>query len=115
SCGSDSSSDTYADVGSRYNAEYIGHNLRNSGSRAALIESMSTNLDWFGAFPVPSKRFLDVGCNEGCAIEEMSRRGWDAWGFDVNQAAEGIQVRIAERLDGSLFDERFGAIMCREV
>lgn len=115
-CGSDSSTDTYEEIRPRYNAEYIGRNLRMCGDdRQALIRTMESNLDWFGKFNVPAKTFLDIGCNEGCGMEGMRDRGWIAAGFDVNPCAAGQGVVIADMLNASLFGSQFGAVMSREV
>ena len=115
SCGSDSSSDTYDELKSHYNAEYVQHNLKVAGSADELLKIMGCNLDWFEQFETPEKTFLDVGCNEGSALVGMNRKGWESWGFDVNPAAGGERVVIAERLDAGLFNRRFGAVMVREV
>lgn len=114
-CGSDSSTTTYEEVQHRYNADYANHNLRTCGSRAALLETMRSNLDRFPD-DVPTKTFLDVGCLEGCAMEGMRQRGWRVSGFDVlDVAPSGFDVVAANRLDRLLFHEQYGAVMAREV
>lgn len=118
-CHSDSSSDTWDDVKGHYNAQYLQHNLKAcEGQREKLAESQRSNLDWFDHFGTPVARtFLDVGCNEGCALDSMEARGWAVRGFDVNPAA-GMSPRvvIGDQLKASLFDgQQFGAIMLREV
>ncbi len=117
-CGSDTS-DTTLDAAV---ASYDGANLLGvlnrcfAGDRSKLTESMTNNFNWFMKYPAPSTRFLDIGCNEGCGMDGMQSRGWDCYGFDINRAAEMPgRVVVAPQFQATLFSDRFGAVMLREV
>lgn len=115
-CGSDTNPQTFEDVKHFYaDPEYATHVLRQHGNcRNRVIDSMRTNLEWFTRFTAPAHTFLDIGTNDGCGMIGMERMGWQSWGFDfAHEYSE--RVEIADEFTADLFEQRFGATMCREV
>lgn len=45
---------------------------------------------WLLKFLVRGRRFLDIGCNIGCAVEAARRNGFDATGLELDTAAVAI-------------------------
>lgn len=113
SCGSDSNPLHYADVSHAYAGTIMQDHLR--ASCADLKGDQATNLDWFGRHSPPERTFLDIGCCTGAGMEGMRDRGYQAWGFDVSDAAVGPGVVVAPEFRASLLDRRFGCILIREV
>ena len=116
-CGSDSSSNSYADTKAMYGEEY---NQKHHGgiSIDEELASMRSNLDWFQDYRPETSGidFLDVGCCRGAAMIGMQKRGWRVHGFDVTEASRqpGCST-IAPEFKASLFPQRYHAVLCREV
>lgn len=114
-CGSDTSTFLYAAVKDDYGNGYIEKVVELLGSDEAMLESMRTNLDWFGE-PNGSNDFLDVGCGSGHGLTGMQRRGWSVHGFEVyTPPYAGPHVTIADKFDAKLFPQQYDAVLCREV
>ena len=71
---------------------------------------------------VRGRRFLDVGCNIGCAVEAARRRGFAATGVEVSSEAVSIGRGMfagCRFVEGTLTaipaEERFDLVMCTEV
>ena len=69
------------------------------------------------------RRFIDVGCNVGFAVEAARQLGFDALGVDVDQAAisearelfPDARFRAADVTDLAAQGERFDVVYCSEV
>lgn len=71
---------------------------------------------------VRGRRFLDVGCNIGCAVEAARRRGFAATGVELSADAVAIGRSLfpaCRFVQGTLAaipaEERFDLVMCTEV
>jgi SAM-dependent methyltransferase len=82
-----------------------------------VIRGMATNLRLFEKHctTVPTPTFLDIGSNEGAAMEGMRRRGWQVFGFDVNEHAARPNVIVAPVFRAEIIPMKFGAVMLRGV
>ena len=117
SCGSHSSSHSYADTQKYYTAEYI---TQHHGGISLEEErnQLTTNINWFEDYKpdIHGRDFLDIGCCRGVAMTMMAERGWAVHGFDViPEAAQPGCSTIAPSFRAGLFPQKYHAVMCREV
>lgn len=71
---------------------------------------------------VRGRRFLDVGCNVGAAVEGARRNGFTATGLEIDAAAVAIarsafpgNAFVCGNLDALPADGRFDLVYCTEV
>ena len=117
-CGSESSSNVYADVRHVYDANYVFVHGEDSASPDRLEEQVSSNCAWFDhhALPDLAKDFLDIGCCDGAALRVMAKAGWSVHGFDVVAPPyTGSHVTVRPYFHRWWFPIRYGAILAREV
>ena len=115
-CGCDSADRTYPEVRELYQSNYAAYQA--SVNMEYELKELETNLNWFSDYrgKSPSNDFLDVGCWVGAALKGMQDMRWSVHGFDVIQPAYmGQHVTVAPYFSASLFQLRFGAVLCREV
>lgn len=118
SCGSDSSSNYYADVKHLYTKEYIIEHSGHLGDMAALEDQVRSNCEWFGHHVghLPNRDFLDIGCCDGSALNVMQRMGWSVHGFDVVEPPYmGPHVTVRPYFHRWWFPQQYAAVMAREV
>lgn len=129
SCGSVNSNLEYTDVAGIYDAGYVAHNLEHAGGWEKLRGEWTHHANVFRALVPPAAegvptRFLDVGCLEGCGLDQMRAAGYECWGFDVIEEARQCAVEragvpyarvvIGERFEARRFPLMQG-VLCREV
>lgn len=73
---------------------------RYDSRRYALINrwnprNLDIVLDWVG--PPPGARILDIGCGRGHLVRALSKRGFDAWGIDLNPNARELAGELNVR------------------
>ena len=73
---------------------------RYDSRRYALINrwnprNLDIVLDWVG--PEPVARILDIGCGRGHLVRALSKRGFDAWGIDLNPNARELAGELNVR------------------
>jgi len=73
-------------------------------------------------FLTRGRRFLDVGCNIGCAVEAARRNGFTATGLELDETAVAIARErfprnefVAGTLDALAPDRAFDLVYCSEV
>lgn len=73
-------------------------------------------------FLIRGRRFLDVGCNMGCAVEAARRNGFTATGLELDETSVAMAREqfsrnefIAGTIDGIPPQQRFDLLYCSEV
>lgn len=73
-------------------------------------------------FLIRGRRFLDVGCNMGCAVEAARRNGFTATGLELDETSVTMAREqfprnefIAGTVDGMAREQRFDLVYCSEV
>ncbi len=117
-CGSDSSSNTYADVNHIYDAAYSHVHGKDCADPERMKDQVRSNCDWFGhhAEHLPNRDFLDIGCCDGAALRVAAELGCAVHGFDVVEPDYmGPHVTVRPYFHRWWFPNRYAAVLAREV
>lgn len=110
---------------SEYDEPYYERAQRSgiAGAVAGLVASidvmlMARNLSSKGR----GGRLLEIGLGDGSFLSAMAKRGWDAWGIDISEAAVamararvGIKVDLGDILEKPYEDDFFDMVVMRHV
>lgn len=117
-CGSDSSSNTYADVKHVYTKDYLHEHGVDCSDPSRMEDQCRSNCEWFGHHVghLPTRDFLDIGCCDGSSLRVMQSLGWRVHGFDVVEPDYmGPHVTVKPNFCRWWFPQKYAAIQAREV
>jgi SAM-dependent methyltransferase len=104
--------------------EFYRHYYGNDGYLGKLRAKLGLKQRrlWLLKFLVRGRRFLDVGCNIGCAVEAARRNGFDATGLELGAAAVSIARKyfprnrfIAGTVAALPLGSQFDLVYCTDV